>query len=811
MKISLKWLNDYVDVTDFYKNPQVLADALTRAGLEVEEIKNHAESLNHVVVGLIKVKDKHPNSEKLSLCQIEIAPGVIEQIICGAQNHKSGDKVIVALPGALLPGNFSIKKSKIRDVESNGMLCSYKEIGFPDKPSDGIVILPETAPIGKNYSEYAGLDDVTFELKVTPNRADCLSHYGLAREIGCLFNRSVKTIEVCSKFSTVKTTDKIKLEVHSSLCTRYSGRFIQNVKIGASPDWLKNRLESVGMNSINNVVDITNYVMLELGQPLHAFDADSLAGATIHVRAARAQEKFKTLKDQDLILSGEELLICDFEKPVALAGVIGGLNSGVNESTKNIFIESAHFNSMSVRKSSRTHGVETDSAYRFSRGVDASQTLIAMDRVSFLVNQCAEGVVSCAAHDFYPVPAVKKPIQITLKTVSDRLGYQAEEKLFLQFMNGLKCQVIQSSDGYLVTPPLFRFDLEQEMDLVEEYARLYGYENIQETLPVFAKDPSLHDQKYVLKNKISAVIQSTGFSQAFNYAFTSEKNENNFIQSFDVLNQYGLKTDPQSIPLKNPLNEDLNVLRRLSCVSIWNNTIENFRWGNNSGQLFEIGPVFWKNPTGDKTVFSENSRLTMSSWGNQEGLYSVTVPAVFKIRSSLEKLLTHLGITSYSFKSLLETPQFLHSGQAATLIVEGKNCGFIGTVHPQLLQNEKIRVDVAIAEINLDLILVGQPRALKYKSVSTNQMIDRDFSFIVDQNCVLNNLINEVKKSLGAICKDFRVFDIYTGQNLDKNLKSVSFRLTMQNTESDLTESIIQENMNKVITLAEKVIGAKLR
>ena len=297
MKISLKWLNDFVDVKEYFQDTQKLADILTKAGLEVEDIQNKARDFHNVVVGHIHIKDKHPNADKLSLCQVEIASGKIEQIVCGAQNHKQGDKVIVALPGAVLPGNFAIKKSKIRDVESNGMLCSLKELGLATE-SDGIYILASDAPVGKLYAEYAGHDDIVFELKVTPNRADCLSHYGLAREIGCLLNKPVKVPEIAQNFTGGSTQDKIKLEVlNSELCPRYCGRYISGVKIQNSPEWLKKRLESIGLNSINNVVDVTNYVMLEMGQPLHAFDAKLIGGSKITVRSAKASEKFQTLKE----------------------------------------------------------------------------------------------------------------------------------------------------------------------------------------------------------------------------------------------------------------------------------------------------------------------------------------------------------------------------------------------------------------------------------------------------------------------------------------------------------------------------------
>ncbi|MBC7741440.1 MAG: phenylalanine--tRNA ligase subunit beta [Bdellovibrionaceae bacterium] len=809
MKISLKWLSDFVDVSEYNSKPEALADVLTKAGLEVEEIQNRAADFNNVVVGHIKVKDKHPNADKLSLCQVEVAPGKIEQIICGAQNHKVGDKVIVALPGAVLPGNFAIKKSKIRDVESNGMLCSFKELGLPESGVDGIVILDAKAKTGQSFAEHGGYDDVTFELKVTPNRADCLSHYGLARELGCLLSKPVKLPEVQSKFASSSTKDKIKLEViEAELCPRYCGRYISGVKIGPSPAWLKNRLEAIGMNSINNVVDVTNYVMLEMGQPLHAFDADLIKGAQIKVRRAEKNEKFKTLKEQELTLKGDELLICDAEKAVALAGVIGGMNSGVSEKTENIFLESASFNAMSVRKSSRQHGVDTDSAYRFSRGVDASSALSIMDRAILLIQQVAGGTAFDNAYDIYSRPLVKKPIAITTQKVSDRLGYQADEKLFLQYMKGLQIKVeVKSAGEFLMTPPLFRFDLEQDMDLVEEYARLHGYEHIQETIPALKAEPATHDANYIMDQKIAGLIRTEGFHQAFNYAFVSEASESKLLPNAGDWKALGLSTDEQAVRIKNPLSEDLGVMRRTVLLGLWKNTLENIRSGNAAGSLFEIGPVFSKK----ENTYVESRRLSLISWGEPLGVYAALAPAVYQIKTALEKLFQSLQITAYSFGTTGAPPAFVHHGQWASITVEGQPVGFIGTAHPGLLMNEKIRVPVAVGEIDLQSVLKGQPRPTKFKSLSKFQMIERDFAFVMEAAKPIGDLLKEIKKSCGSQLKDILVFDIYEGEKLAAGQKSVALRTFFQSHESALTDADLQSLSQKVIEAAKKSVNAALR
>jgi phenylalanyl-tRNA synthetase beta chain len=808
MKISLKWLNDFVDVKEYLSKPQDLADILTKAGLEVEEIQNRAQDFANVIIGHIKTKEKHPNADKLSLCQVEVAPGKIEQIVCGAQNHKSGDKVIVALPGAILPGNFAIKKSKIRDVESNGMLCSLKELALAET-SDGIAILDANAPVGETYAEYAGYDDVVFELKVTPNRADCLSHFGLARELGCLLNKPVRKPEVLSKFSVQKTNSKIKLEVkNTDLCPRYCARYISGVKIGPSPEWLRKRLEAIGQNSINNVVDVTNYVMLEMGQPLHAFDADLIEGAVIKVRQAVKDEKFKTLKEEDLVMGGDELLICDSEKPVALAGVIGGLNSGVNEKTRNIFLESANFKAMSVRKTSRSHGVETDSAYRFSRGVDSGSTSEIMDRAALLIIQTAGGEAFGDAYDIHPNPIQKKPIKISVQTISDRLGYPADEKLFLTYMNGLQMKIENIGDGiYQMTPPVFRFDIEQDMDLVEEYARLHGYEFIQETIPPLHAGPLRHNQDYVLNQNVSNFLRAEGFHQAFNYAFTSETAEANWLGSLVNLTHSGLSTDAHAVKIKNPLSEELNVMRRSLSFGLYRNAIENIRNGNSTGALFETGSVFSKNAEN----YVESRRLSFVIWGESLGIYSTSAPLVLAVRTTLEKFFQSLQINAFSFVQASLAPSFLHSGQWAQILVEGRNIGFIGSLHPKLLAEEKIRVPMAIVELNLDQVLIGQPRPIKFKSLSKFQPVERDFAFVMDSQKNIGDLLKEAKKACGAVIRELTVFDIYEGDKLADGQKSVAIRAVFQNQNEALTDEMLQNLSQKVIDSAKKSVGAQLR
>jgi phenylalanyl-tRNA synthetase beta chain len=812
MKISLKWLQDYVDVQEFLAKPEVLAEALTRAGLEVEDITNRAKDFNHVVIGHILEKDKHPNADKLSVCRVSTGD-VIHQIVCGAQNHKAGDKVIVALPGAVLPGNFAIKKSVVRGVDSGGMLCSLKELGLA-KESDGISILAAEAPTGKAYADFGGYNDITFELKVTPNRADCLSHFGLAREVACLFGKDLKAPTAEPKLSAQSSKNKIALEVIASdLCPRYTGRSIQAVKVGPSPEWLKNRLESVGLNSINNIVDVTNFVMMELGQPLHAFDAQFITGSKIIIDKATAGESFITLDGTEIKLTGEELSIRDALRPLCLGGVIGGKNSGVSDLTVNLFLESAYFVPMSARKTSRTHGIDTDSAYRFSRGVDPDGALRALNRATALILEVAGGEAFGDHHDFYPSPVKKSSVQISIKTVSERLGYEAFEDKFVDFMKRLGCQIEKTGETFEVLPPTFRFDLEQDMDLVEEYARLHGYEHIPETLPVFAKAPSHHDKTFMMNRTASELIRAEGYQQAVNFAFVSSKSEKAFLGPIETLKAAGLTGSEKEIRIMNPLNEDMDVMRTALSFGLFKNLNSNFHSGNMQGRLFEIGSTFCVKEDGS---YGESQHLGFSLWGKNENLWnkSLDYPIVFELKAAVEVLLKSLNISAYTWVSpanKAEIPAFIHQGQYAQLLVEGKKVGFIGSLHPVLLEDNKIRVPAAMGEFDLDQLYKGQPRPYRIQSVSKFQIVERDFAFVMPKTLKVGDVLKDIKKSAGTLLLNVDVFDLYEGDKMDAGQKSVALRLWLQDKNATLQEAQINDVTSKVLESLKKNFDLSVR
>jgi phenylalanyl-tRNA synthetase beta chain len=813
MKISLRWLSDYIDINDYFAKPQELSALLTGAGLEVESIENLAKNFDHVVVGHILKKEKHPNADRLTVCQVSTGDGVVHQIVCGAKNHNEGDNVVVALPGAILPGDFSIKQSKIRDVDSGGMLCSTKELGLPDDGVDGILILPKDAPVGKPFAEVMGLDDILFDLKVTANRADCLSHFGLAREVACLLGREVKFPIKSLIESGGSTREQIKLTLNASdMCPRYTGRGVTKVKVGPSPAWLQKRLESVGMKSINNVVDATNFVMMELGQPLHAFDAKKLLGGQVIVDRALAGEKFTTLDGTELTLSGDELTIRDAERAVVLAGVIGGKNSGVDESTTEIFIEAAFFLPSAIRRTARKFGIETDSSYRFARGTNPEAVALALNRAAQIIQKVAGGEVLGDAYDLYPNRIAREPIEISLQTLSDRLGFAVNADEFVMWMKRLGCEVKETHGhhAWSILPPLFRWDLTVDMDLIEEFARLHGYQHIPESIPALSVGPATDEKGFVVEQKIRRILQGEGCLQAINYAFLSDKIQSETLGSLDKLKNLGLRTGDQAVRLMNPLNEEIGVMRTSLMPGLIKNLVYNSRNGNSMGRLFEIGFGHFK----EGVDYPQEARLGFAFWGSESNLWTKsTGSSVFVLKGVVENLLKELGFSKWKWVPLNAStaPDFVHPGQAASLMLEGKSVGFIGSLHPSLASDQKVRESASVAEFLLDRLVASQPRPLRYQPISKMPTVDRDLAFMMPKDLAVQDVESEMRKVGGELLRDVRVFDVYEGAGLHPGQRSVAFRLLFQSKEATLEDAHVNDLRDRVVKAATEKFGIALR
>lgn len=815
MKISLNWLNEYVDVKEYFKNPAALEKILTDAGLEGEGFDDAAKDFKNVVVGQVKVLGKHPNADKLTLCQIDVGDGQDRQIVCGAKNHKQGDKVVVALPGAVLPGDFAIKLSKIRDVESQGMLCSESELGFK-KDAEGIVILPADAKLGTPIAEYYGLNDIIFEVNVTPNRADCLSHIGIAREVACLLGRKITlpSAEIKTGGDDVKKRIDIQLN-NKDMCPRYAGRAVYNVKVGPSPQWLKSRLEAAGMTSINNIVDVTNYVMLEYGQPLHAFDMNELRGHKIVIENAR-KEKFKTFMGTDLELTGEELTIRDGERAVALAGIIGGLNSGVTEATTEVFVEAAHFDPMQVRRTSRRHGVETDSCQRFSRGTDIEGVVEALNRACALIQKVAGGVVSKDHYDVYPAPKVKEPVAVRLQIVNDRLGYSVSLNDFVGWMERLHCKVSSSGAGanavVQVTPPAFRWDLEIEMDFVEEYARLNGYDKIPETFPVLTQEPTAHALEYRNDVRAADLLKEQGYSQAVNYGFVADVWQKKLITAphFQAM---GLRLLGDAVKLVNPLSDEINVMRQSLIPGLLTNFKYNYSRGNHSGRVFEVGAVMGAT-TNKEEPFAQGQRVAMIGWGAATNMWAKPNRSViYDIKSAVEGLLSGLNASGFLWKKVEEkdVPSFAHPGQIVTLFYQGKTIGFIASLHPAFKDENKIRGEAAIAEFDLSLLMAGQPKLPKYKKISKFQSVDRDFSFVVPQTVMAQEIVKEIQKAGAPLLQSVEIVDVFKGGNLKDGESSITFRIVLQDLEATLSDDKVTATTKQIVDSVGQKLGLAIR
>lgn len=812
MKISLRWLQDHIDVADYFSKPDELAKILTAAGLEVESVENRGEAFKNVVVGQIVKLERHPNADRLTVCQVDTGEGAPRQIVCGAKNHKEGDKVVATLPGAVLPGNFEIKKSKIRDVESLGMLASESELGLK-KDGEGILILPADAPVGKPFAEYFGLDDVLIEINVTVNRADCLSHLGLARELSCLLDRPLKTAKLEPKTSVAVSTKKlVALEVRDAgLCPRYSGRSIEGVKVGPSPAWLKTRLESVGLNSINNVVDITNFVMMDTGQPLHAFDTAKLEGGKIIVDKAPVGEKFKTLDGTDLTLTGDELTIRDAARGVCIAGAIGGLNSGVTETTKSLFIESAHFAMDSVRKSARRHGLQTDSAYRFSRGTDPSGVINALNRACALIQQVAGGEVAEDHWDLYPGKKEKAPVTVRPEYIAQRLGYPLEAGRVDKWLKRLGCQVSKGEGGALkVVPPEFRVDLDQEVDFVEELGRLEGYDHIPENLPTLSYAPLDYDKSFTFEQRVSELARGAGLSQCVNYGFIGSKYQASLIGAVETFRGSGLDMDSEPIRVMNPLSEDMDVMRISLVPGLLKNVLHNYRHGNTQGLLFEIGYVFRHGPEG----YTQDPRLSVVAWGSPQGMWGKDAGEhwpFFDLKARVQSILEKLLIQQAQWNTWTATPQLVHPAQAATLFVEGRNVGFLGSAHPQWLMNEKVRTSVAFGEFDLKALSRGQPRQVKFKPVSKFPAVERDIAFLLPKSMRAADVAQEIKKTAGPLLQSLDIFDVFSGDSLPEGFVSVAYRMVYQDLEGTLGEERLTALQNQIVANVEKKLAVKVR
>ena len=781
MQFSYNWLKTQAD-------PNLSADEfahlMTMSGLEVEEADKAAPEFSGVVVAEVKSVEKHPDADRLNITQVDAGTGELIQIVCGAPNVKAGIKVPCALPGAVLPGNFKIKPTKMRGQVSNGMLCSTNELGLPDDGVDGLHILPADAPVGQNIRDYLDLDDTVFTLKITPNRTDCLSIKGLAREVAALTaceNREpvIQTVPVQSS-----KTQPVRIDAPAD-CGRFLSRVIENVNAQApSPDWMKQRLARSGIRSISALVDIGNYVMLELGQPMHVFDADKLTGSII-VRRAQNGETLACLNEKNVCLSENTLVIADEAGALSMAGLMGGEASAVSDSTKNIVLEAAWFVPEIIAGKARQYGFGSDSSFRFERGVDFKLQSDAIERASELILDICGGQAGAVIEALGDLPA-HKTVAVRTTRVEKLLGVAVDEARIEKILAALGLQPQKTADGFAVTSPSFRYDIEIEADLIEEIARVYGYENIPDDYTsgqlAMLKLPETRRARFAVYQQMAA----RGYQEVVSYAFVDEQWERDFA------------ANQNPIRLQNPLAAQYSVMRSTLIGGLVEILQNNLNRKQNRVRVFEIARVFAKQADGS---FQQNERVGGLVYGSadpeQWGEKSRAAD-FYDVKGDVEDLLAGKDITFVK----AEHPA-LHPGRTAHIVSDGRVVGFIGELHPQWLQKYDLPQAPLLFEIDMDVVL-GKAKTV-YQQVSKFQPARRDLAFVLPESISHDDLLNALKSVKDKLIQDISVFDVYRGTGLSEGMKSMAVKVVLQDSEATLTDEVLEASMARLVAAAATV------
>jgi len=801
MLVSLKWLKDYVDVE---MNPTELADALTMAGLEVDEIKQIKPAFTGVVAAQILSVKPHPSADKLSLCAVTDSNQTYP-IVCGAKNIKAGDIVPLAKVGATIPGGYTIKSTVLRGEKSDGMLCSEEELEVGDDNS-GIMQLPRGTALGKPLEEILDLGDTVLDVSITPNRADCLSMIGIAREVAAITGKKIKMPagEVYESAEDINSIASVKI-IDSDLCPRYTARMIKDVEIGPSPVWMKTRLEAVGLRSINNVVDVTNFVMLEMGQPLHSFDFRFLEEGRIVVRKSIQDEEFVSLDGKARKLEADTLLICDGVKPVAIGGIMGGLNSEVKDDTRIVFLESAYFNPSSIRRSARRLAMPTDAAFRFERGIDPEGVLAALNRAARLIADLSGGKVCKNYIDEYPakVPAAAN-IPLALSRVNAVIGTAIEGSEVIRILQSIGMEVKENEPGkYSVTPPTYRVDITREIDLIEEVARLYGYDRVPVTLPDVAVTEMAAIPRLDLEERIRTVLTGNGYNEVINYSFISP-------QSVDYLGLTENDERRRLVHIKNPLVEDQAVMRTTMIFALLDSLKKNANNGCFNLKLFEMGRIFLNCGAG-KLPEERNVLAGLLSGTIGEDLWNYRLNVDFyDIKGCLDNLFSDLK-TGYC-RYVAENPEpFLHPGKSANIYLKDSKVGYLGEVHPDVKDRMDLKVNSYVFEINLDMLVSHIAGEVTYKEISKYPAVARDVAFVVDSSVQADYMLDIVLRQKEDLLENVGIFDIYAGKGLPDGTKSLGLRFSYRSPDKTLTDLEVNNVHERIVRKTIELTGARVR
>lgn len=793
MNLPMSWLGDYMDID---VTPKEYADRLTMTGSKVEGYENMGESVQNVVAGKVLTCVDHPDSDHLHVCTVDAGTGEVLQIVCGAPNVKEGIIAPIALVGAVLPGG-KIKKGKLRGVESCGMICSHDELGITEdmlgyEPEYGILILPDDTPIGKDIKDIFGMNETVVEFEITSNRPDCFSIIGLARETAASFNKKFTVPEIKFTENSENIADTISVEVlDKDKCKRYCARMVKDVKIAPSPSWMQERLRACGVRPINNIVDITNYVLLEYGQPMHAFDLRDLEDNKIVVRRAQDGEAIKTLDEQDRKLTAEDLVIADGKRAVAIAGVMGGFNSEVKDDTTTVVFESATFDGASVRLTAQRVGLRTEASSRYEKGLDYNNTVPAVERACQLVEQLGCGTIVGGMIDVMGNVTDMKTLPLRPEKINAFLGTDIPTADMIKIFDALEIET--DLDKMTVTPPSFRPDLEGEADIAEEVARFYGYDNVPTTLLSGEATCGRKTERQQIQDKVSELLTAQGMYEIYTYTFTSPS-------IFDKLN---IPTDSalrKTVVISNPLGEDTSVMRTTTIASMLDTLSRNYNYRNASAKMFEVGKVFI--PTEQGKLPDEITKITMGMYGDNADFYD--------IKGICENMFENLNVKKVKYVAVTDNPTF-HPGRCAKISAGGKTLGIIGEVHPSVTRKYGIETPVYIAELDFENVFLNIDSNIKFTELPKFPAVTRDIAMLVDKTVPVADIEEIIRKASGKMLESINLFDVYEGEQIPEGKKSVAYNAVYRAADRSLTGDEVQKVFDKAVKNLEYNLGAQLR
>ena len=798
MLISLNWLKQYIDLDGIEINE--MENSLTMIGQEVEKIEIAGSNLENVVTAKIIEKEMHPDSDHLTVCKVDNGKEIL-QIVCGASNHKAGDKVVLAQIGAKLSEDFVIKKGKIRGKESCGMLCSEVELGI-GSDKDGIIILPEDAPIGVPFKDYLGINDTVFELEITPNRPDCLSHIGIARELSAYYGKELKypETEIKSEISE-KTSDNVKVSIEdSNLSRRYVTRILKNVTVKESPKWLKERIEAVGLRSINNIVDVSNFILMEMNHPNHVFDLDKIEGNEIKVKSAVKGDKLVTLDEQERELEDGDIVICDSKKILALGGVMGGLDSEVTDNTKNILLEVAQFNPQNVRKTSRRLTLSSDSSYRFERGIDVEDSIKVINRLANLIQEVAGGEILNGYVDVYPVPHENKVAELNFERLNRFVGKVIPREKVIEILRNLEIDVKDNGETLTLTAPSYRGDLELEQDYFEEVIRMYGFDNIENILPRvdINKNSTLDTTK--LTDRVKTICASVGLKEVINYSFIPK-------DALQKLKFTGVSED-KLIDISNPITEDFVTMRPTLLYSLIKNGKDNMNRNVSNIRFFEVSRTFEK----AEELAKEDIKVGIILAGENDKTLWNPKPVhydFYDLKGIVEEIFSKLKFQSFSIKRSVQTE--FHPGRSADVFVGKEYIGSFGEIHPDVLENFGLnKKTVLVAEFNIELIKKYINKPFVYQGIVKYPAVPRDLALVMNENILVGDVLKTIEK-IDKKVEKVELFDIYQGIGVEPGKKSVAISILLRDDSKTLEEKEINDIIDKILAKMKKDYMAELR